>query len=64
MYEEEFRRIDAELKLHQQSNSKVVLLLTNATNCVGRRYHDLTLKSLASLTAGNIAATGGIAALG
>ncbi len=66
MYEEEFRRIDAELKkLHQQSNSKVVFLVDKNGQLIASTgdTHDLDTTSLASLTAGNIAATGGIARL-
>lgn len=66
MYEEEFRCIDAELKkLHQQSNSKVVFLVDKNGQLIASAgdAHDLDTTSLASLTAGNIAATGGIARL-
>ena len=66
MYEEEFHRIDAELKkLHQQANSKVVFLVDKNGQLIASTgdTHDLDTTSLASLTAGNIAATGGIARL-
>ncbi len=66
MYEEEFRRIDVELKkLHQQSNSKVVFLVDKNGQLIASAgdAQDLDTTSLASLTAGNIAATGGIARL-
>jgi len=66
MYEEEFHRIDAELKkLHQQANSKVVFLVDKNGQLIASAgdTHDLDTTSLASLTAGNIAATGGIARL-
>lgn len=66
MYEEEFQRIDVELKkLHQQSNSKVVFLVDKNGQLIASAgdTHDLDTTSLASLTAGNIAATGGIARL-
>jgi predicted regulator of Ras-like GTPase activity (Roadblock/LC7/MglB family) len=66
MYEEEFRKIDAELqKLHQQSNSKVVFLVDKNGQLIASagETHDMDTTSLASLTAGNIAATGGIARL-
>ena len=66
MYEEEFRRIDEELqKLHQQSNAKVVFLVDKNGQLIASagETHDLDTTSLASLTAGNIAATGGIARL-
>jgi predicted regulator of Ras-like GTPase activity (Roadblock/LC7/MglB family) len=63
MYEEEFRRIDEELqKLHQQSNAKVVFLVDKNGQLIASagETHDIDTTSLASLTAGNIAATGGI----
>ncbi len=66
MYEEEFRKIDAELqKLHQQANSKVVFLVDKNGQLIASagETHDIDTTSLASLTAGNIAATGGIARL-
>jgi len=66
MYEEEFRKIDSELqKLHQQSNAKVVFLVDKNGQLIAStgETHDLDTTSLASLTAGNIAATGGIARL-
>jgi predicted regulator of Ras-like GTPase activity (Roadblock/LC7/MglB family) len=66
MYEEEFRRIDAELqKLHQQANAKVVFLVDKNGQLIASagETHDIDTTSLASLTAGNIAATGGIARL-
>lgn len=66
MYEEEFRKIDSELqKLHQQSNAKVVFLVDKNGQLIASAgdTHDIDTTSLASLTAGNIAATGGIARL-
>jgi predicted regulator of Ras-like GTPase activity (Roadblock/LC7/MglB family) len=66
MYEEEFRRIDAELqKLHQLSNSKVVFLVDKNGQLIASAgdTRDIDTTSLASLTAGNIAATSGIARL-
>lgn len=66
MYEEEFRKIDAELqKLHQQANAKVVFLVDKNGQLIASagETHDIDTTSLASLTAGNIAATGGIARL-
>jgi predicted regulator of Ras-like GTPase activity (Roadblock/LC7/MglB family) len=66
MYEEEFRKIDAELqKLYQQSNAKVVFLVDKNGQLIASagETHDIDTTSLASLTAGNIAATGGIARL-
>jgi predicted regulator of Ras-like GTPase activity (Roadblock/LC7/MglB family) len=66
MYEEEFKQIDAELlKLHQQANAKVTFLVDKngqLITSVGETQH-LDTTSLASLTAGNIAATGGMASL-
>ncbi len=66
MYEEEFRKIDEELqKLYQQSNAKVVFLVDKNGQLIASAgdTHDIDTTSLASLTAGNIAATGGIARL-
>jgi len=66
MYESEFRRIEEELKkLHQQSNSKLVFLVDKNGQLIASAgdSSDMDTTSLASLTAGNIAATGGIARL-
>lgn len=66
MYEGEFRRLDEELrKLHQQSNSKVVFLVDKNGQLIASAgdTSEMDTTSLASLTAGNIAATGGIARL-
>jgi len=66
VYEEEFHRIDEELqKLHQQSNAKVVFLVDKNGQLIASagETRDIDTTSLASLTAGNIAATGGIARL-
>ena len=66
MYEEEFRRIDNELqRLCVQTNAKVVFLVDKNGQLVASagETHDIDTTSLASLTAGNIAATGGIARL-
>jgi predicted regulator of Ras-like GTPase activity (Roadblock/LC7/MglB family) len=66
MYESEFNRIDEELrKLHLQSNAKVVFLVDKNGQLIASAgdTHDIDTTSLASLTAGNIAATGGIARL-
>jgi predicted regulator of Ras-like GTPase activity (Roadblock/LC7/MglB family) len=66
MYEEEFRKIDEELqKLYQQTNAKLVFLVDKNGQLIASagETHDLDTTSLASLTAGNIAATGGIARL-
>lgn len=66
LYEEEFKLIDAELtKLHEQANAKLTFLVDKngqlITNIGETKGVDTT--SLASLTAGNIAATGGMAKL-
>ena len=66
MHEEEFTLIDAELaKLHQQANAKLTFLVDKngqlITSVGETKGVDTT--SLASLTAGNIAATGGMAKL-
>jgi predicted regulator of Ras-like GTPase activity (Roadblock/LC7/MglB family) len=66
MYEEEFQKIDEELqRLFQQANAKVVFLVDKNGQLIASAgdTHDLDTTSLASLTAGNIAATGGIARL-
>lgn len=66
MYEEEFQKIDEELqKLHRQSNAKVVFLVDKNGQLIASagETRDIDTTSLASLTAGNIAATGGIARL-
>jgi predicted regulator of Ras-like GTPase activity (Roadblock/LC7/MglB family) len=66
MYEEEFKQIDAELlKLHQQANAKISFLVDKNGQLITSvgESPNLDTTSLASLTAGNIAATGGIARL-
>jgi len=66
MYEEEFKLIDKELqRLHNQSNSKVVFLVDKNGQLIASvgETRGIDTTSLASLTAGNIAATGGIAKL-
>ena len=66
MYEEEFRRIDEELRrLYQQANAKLVFLVDKNGQLIASAgdTHDIDTTALASLTAGNIAATGGIAKL-
>jgi predicted regulator of Ras-like GTPase activity (Roadblock/LC7/MglB family) len=66
MYEEEFQHIDQELqKLYQQTNAKVVFLVDKNGQLIASAgdTHNMDTTSLASLTAGNIAATGGIARL-
>ncbi len=66
MYDEELRQINAVIeKLMRESNSKVVFLVDKngqLISAVGETSH-LDTTSLASLTAGNIAATGGLAKL-
>jgi len=66
MYEEEFRLIDEELnKLQSQSNAKVVFLVDKNGQLIASvgETSQIDTTSLASLTAGNIAATGGMAKL-
>lgn len=66
MYEEEFKQVGAELhKLQLQANSKVVFLVDKNGQLIASvgDTQGLDTTSLASLTAGNIAATGGIAKL-
>jgi len=66
MYEEEFGKIDEELqRLYLQTNAKVVFLVDKNGQLIASagETHDIDTTSLASLTAGNIAATGGIARL-
>lgn len=66
MYEEEFKLIEAELqKLHQQANAKVTFLVDKNGQLIANvgETEKLDTTSLASLTAGNIAATGGMAKL-
>ncbi|NCO84357.1 MAG: dynein regulation protein LC7 [Nitrospirae bacterium CG_4_10_14_3_um_filter_44_29] len=66
MYDNEFQKIDEELqRLHQQANANVVFLVDKNGQLVASAgdTHDIDTTSLASLTAGNIAATGGIARL-
>src|SRR6056297_3409107 len=66
MYDEEFKRITAVIeKLLRESNSKVIFLVDKNGQLIagcGETEH-LDTTSLASLTAGNIAATGGLAKL-
>jgi len=66
MYEEEFKLIDTELRrLHQQANAKVTFLVDKNGQLIAAvgETENLDTTSLASLTAGNIAATGGMAKL-
>jgi predicted regulator of Ras-like GTPase activity (Roadblock/LC7/MglB family) len=66
MYDEELKRINAVIeKLLRESNSNVIFLVDKngqLISAVGETEH-LDTTSLASLTAGNIAATGGLAKL-
>lgn len=66
MYDEELRKINqVSEKLLRESNSKVIFLVDKngqLITSVGETEH-LDTTSLASLTAGNIAATGGLAKL-
>ncbi len=66
MYEEEFKRIDEELvSLKNAANASVVFLVDKNGQLIASvgDTQDVDTTSLASLTAGNIAATGGIAKL-
>jgi len=66
MYDEEFRQIDEELRrLQSQSNAKVVFLVDKNGQLIASvgETQQIDTTSLASLTAGNIAATGGMAKL-
>jgi predicted regulator of Ras-like GTPase activity (Roadblock/LC7/MglB family) len=66
MYEEEFNLVDAELqRLQAQANAKVVFLVDKNGQLIASvgETKGLDTTSLASLTAGNIAATGGMAKL-
>ena len=66
MYEEEFKRINSVIdRLAKEANAKLIFLVDKngqlIANCGETESIDTT--SLASLTAGNIAATGGLAKL-
>ena len=66
MYDEEFKLIDAELqRLLAQSNAKVVFLVDKNGQLIAAtgETENLDTTSLASLTAGNVAAMGGLAKL-
>ncbi len=66
MYEEEFQQIqDVCTRLHRESNSKAVLLIDKNGQLIAESGETAALDttSLSSLTAGNVAATGGIAKL-
>jgi len=66
MYEEEFNQITAVCdRLTKDANAKVVFLVDKNGQLIAAtgQTQDLDTTSLASLTAGNIAATGGLAKL-
>ncbi len=66
MYDEEFKKISAVIeRLRREANAKVIFLVDKNGQLIaaeGETEH-LDTTSLASLTAGNIAATGGLAKL-
>ena len=66
MYDEEYQRISAVIeKLLRESNAKVIFLVDKNGQLIAGcgETENLDTTSLASLTAGNIAATGGLAKL-
>jgi len=66
MYDEEFKEINAVIeKLLRESNSKVIFLVDKNGQLISGvgEVEKFDTTSLASLTAGNIAATGGLAKL-
>ena len=66
MYDEEYQRISAVIeKLLRESNAKVIFLVDKNGQLIAGcgETDNLDTTSLASLTAGNIAATGGLAKL-
>jgi len=66
MYEEEFRRLeDALRRLRQEANAKAVFLIDKAGQQIAAagEIEQFDTTSLASLTAGNVAATDGLAKL-
>ena len=66
MFEEEFKEIQRVCdKLYVESNSKVVFIVDKNGQPIAAagELENLDITSLASLTAGNIAATGGMASL-
>ena len=66
MYEEEFQQIQVVCtRLHRDSNAKAVLLIDKNGQLIADAgdVSNLDTVSLSSLTAGNVAATGGIAKL-
>jgi predicted regulator of Ras-like GTPase activity (Roadblock/LC7/MglB family) len=66
MYEEEFKQINSIiLRLNREANSKAVYLVDKNGQLIANAGETINIDStsLASLTAGNIAATGGLAKL-
>ena len=66
MYEEELQQINNVCEiLHRDSNARAVLLIDKNGQAMAQAgdTHELDVTSLSSLTAGNVAATGGIASL-
>ena len=66
MYEEEFKRINAVCeRLTKDANAKVVFLVDKSGQLVSAsgQTQNIDTTSLASLTAGNVAAMGGLAKL-
>ena len=66
MFDEEFREIQGICgRLHRESNARVVFVVDKNGQPIAAsgETENLDITSLASLTAGNIAATGGIAGL-
>lgn len=66
MYEEELSQInDICEKLHKESNARAVLVIDKNGQAIASAgdVQELDVTSLSSLTAGNVAATGGIAQL-
>jgi predicted regulator of Ras-like GTPase activity (Roadblock/LC7/MglB family) len=66
MYEEELQQINAVCEvLHRDSNAKAVLVIDKNGQAIANagEVDQLDVTSLSSLTAGNVAATGGIANL-
>ena len=66
MYEEELHQINTICEiLHRDSNAKAVLVIDKNGQAMASAgdVQELDVTSLSSLTAGNVAATGGIASL-
>ena len=66
LYEEEFQRLDQALKkLRQEANARAIFLIdrTGQQNAAAGEIEQFDTTSLASLTAGNVAATDGLARL-